>query len=85
MVFTAVGVCGCSQSRFLGRVYKAIKKHRDIVEYEEYSADSEVAKEYGIRYRGVIVGNKLVGSNPTTARIEEAILEESENQGIEAA
>ncbi len=85
MVFNAVGVCGCSQTGFLGRIYEAVKKHRSIVEYKEYSADSEVANQYGIRYRGVVVGNKLLGSNPTAARIEEAILEEAEKQGIEAS
>lgn len=84
MVFNAVGVCGCSQTGFLGRIYEAVKKHRSAVDYKEYSADSEVAKKYGVSYRGVVVGNKLLGNNPTAARIEEAILQEAEKRGIEA-
>ncbi|MHA2380327.1 MAG: hypothetical protein ACXADS_13725 [Candidatus Thorarchaeota archaeon] len=84
MVFMAVGVCGCSQTGFLGRVYEAVKKYRDAVDYREYSAGSEVAKRYGIGYRGVVVNTRSLGSNPTTAKIEEAILKEIEKQGIEA-
>jgi len=85
MVFNAVGLCSCSQTGFLGRVYEAVKKHRSIVEFKEYSADSEVANQYGIRFRGVVVGNRLVGSNPTASKIEKAILQEAEKQGIEAS
>ncbi len=84
MVFMAVGVCSCSQTGLLTRVYEAVRKYRDVVEYKEYSADSDTAKKFGIDYRGVVVGNKSLGTNPTTARIEEAILEEIEKQGIKA-
>ncbi|MFW9968272.1 MAG: hypothetical protein ACFFEA_14040 [Candidatus Thorarchaeota archaeon] len=84
MVFMPVGVCGCSQTGFLGRVYEAVRKYRDAVAYREYSAESEVAKRYGVGYRGVVVGTKSLGSNPSTAKIEEAIIKEIGNQGIEA-
>ncbi|MBY8998535.1 MAG: hypothetical protein KGD60_12455 [Candidatus Thorarchaeota archaeon] len=84
MVFLAEGVCGCSQTGFLGRVQEAVRKYRDAVNYREYSAGSEVAKRYGVSYRGVVVGSKSLGSNPTTTRIEEAILREIEKYGIEA-
>ncbi|UCE08979.1 MAG: hypothetical protein JSW61_08265 [Candidatus Thorarchaeota archaeon] len=84
MVFLAVGVCSCSQTGFLGRVYEAIRKYRDVVDYREYSAGSDIAKRYGISYRGVVVGSKSVGSNPTTARIEEAILKEIEKQDLDS-
>lgn len=84
MVFMAVGVCSCSQTGMLGRVYEAVRKHRDVVDYREHSADSEIAKRFGIKYRGVVVGAKNLGSNPTAARIEEAILKEMESQNIDA-
>ncbi|MFW9910587.1 MAG: hypothetical protein ACFFEF_18690 [Candidatus Thorarchaeota archaeon] len=84
MVFMAVGVCGCSQTGFLGRVYDAVRKHRDYVDYKEYSADSETAKRFGIGYRGVVVGTISLGSNPTAGRIEEAIHTELEKMGIKA-
>ena len=84
MVFMAAGVCGCSQTGFLGRVYEAVRKYRDVVDYNEHSAESEIAKQYGVSYRGVVIGSQLVGSNPTVAKIEEAILQEMEKQGIEA-
>jgi hypothetical protein len=83
MVFLAVDVCGCSQTGFLGRVYEAVRKYKDAVDYREYSAGSEVAKRYGVGYRGVVVGDKSLGSNPTSTRIEEAILREIEKEGIE--
>ncbi|MGY5853540.1 MAG: hypothetical protein RTU92_08255 [Candidatus Thorarchaeota archaeon] len=83
MVFMPVGVCGCSQTGFLGRVYEAVRKYRDTVAYREYSAESEVAKRYGVGYRGIVVGTKSLGNNPSTASIEEAILKEIEKQGIE--
>ncbi|UCE08968.1 MAG: hypothetical protein JSW61_08205 [Candidatus Thorarchaeota archaeon] len=84
MVFVAMGVCGCSQSGFLGRIYEAIRKYRNIADYREYQADSDIAKKYGIGYCGVVVSSKSVGSNPTTAKIEEAILKEINQQGTEA-
>jgi len=76
-VFLPVGVCGCSQTSFLGRVYEAVKNHRDIVDYEEESAGSDAAKRAGVTYRGVAVGHRLLQGNPTTAEIEEAILAEA--------
>jgi len=85
LVFMAVGVCGCSQTAFLGRVYEAVKKFKDVVDYKEYSADSESAKRYGVNYRGIVIGDKFLGSNPSTTRIEEAILQEIEKQGIETS
>ncbi|MFW9801952.1 MAG: hypothetical protein ACFFFC_04840 [Candidatus Thorarchaeota archaeon] len=84
LVFLADGVCGCSQTGFLGRVYEAVRKYRDVVDYREYTAGSEAAKRYSIGYRGVVVGNQSLGSNPTTSRLEEAILREIESRGINA-
>ncbi len=83
IVFLAVGVCGCSQTGFLGRIYEAVKKYRSDVDYKEYSAGDETAAKYGIRYRGVVVGNQSLGTNPTAAEIEKAILKELENLGTE--
>jgi len=83
MVFMPVGVCACSQTAFLGRVYQAMRKYIDCIDYQEYSAGSEVAKRYKIQYRGVVVGEKLLGSNPTQSSIEEAILGEIGRLGIE--
>ncbi len=83
MVFMAVGVCSCSQTGFLGRVYEAVRKFRNVVDYKEDSADSETAKRYGVNYRGIVIGEKFLGSNPTADRIEEAILQEMEKKGIE--
>ncbi|NWF95930.1 MAG: hypothetical protein HXY34_07275 [Candidatus Thorarchaeota archaeon] len=77
-VFLPVGVCGCSQTGFLQRVYMAVQKHSDIVEYDEASADSEAAKKAGVSYRGVLVGSRLLQANPTVQMIEEAILAEAE-------
>lgn len=84
IVFLAVGVCSCSQTGFLGRIYEAVKKYSADVDYKEYSAGDETAAKYGIRYRGVVIGNRLLGTNPTAAEIEEAILKEREKLGIEA-
>lgn len=77
-VFLPVGVCGCSQSSFLARIYEAVKNHRDIVDYEEESAGSDAAKRAGVTYRGVLVGHRLLQGNPTTGQIEEAILAEAD-------
>ncbi len=85
MVFMPVGVCSCSQTGFLGRIYDAVKKYRDSIAYREYSAESELAKQYGVGYRGVVVGTKSLGPNPSTATIEAAILKEIQKQGIETA
>ncbi|MHA1780058.1 MAG: hypothetical protein ACTSYL_04215 [Candidatus Thorarchaeota archaeon] len=82
IVFMPIGVCACSQVDFLGRIYQAVRKFQDVVDYREYTAASEVAKRYGIDYRGVVVGSKNIGNNPTSAMIEKSILEEIEKQGI---
>lgn len=78
IVFLPVGVCGCSQSSFLRRVYEAVRKHSDVVEYREASAESEAGKAAGVSYRGVLVGKRLLQSNPTTEMIEAAIVEQLE-------
>jgi hypothetical protein len=83
IVFLAVGVCGCSQTGFLGRIYEAVKKHSNEVDYKEYSAGDKTAAEYGIKYRGVVVGNRLLGTNPTAVEIERAILKELEKLGTD--
>ncbi len=75
-VFLPAGVCSCSQSSFLSRVYAAVQKHWDLVEYREASAESEEAKSVGISYRGVLVGNRVLQMNPTTDMIDAAILEQ---------
>lgn len=76
-VFMPVGMCSCSQTGFLGRINEAVSKYRAIVEYNEDSAGSEEALRLGIRYRAVRVGGKILRSNPTTERIENAIVIEA--------
>ena len=85
MVFMPVGVCGCSQTGFLGRIYEAVKKYGESIDYREYSAECELARRYGVGYRGVVVGSKSLGTNPSTVKIEDAIMREFEKQGIEVA
>ncbi|MDH4212404.1 MAG: hypothetical protein OEV85_00630 [Candidatus Thorarchaeota archaeon] len=85
MVFMPVGVCGCSQTGFLGRIYDAVKKYRELVDYREYSAESEQAKQFRVGYRGVVVGSHSLGANPSTAAIEAAIVREIEKLGIKVA
>ncbi len=85
MVFLPVGVCSCSQVDFLGRVYQAVRKYNDVVDYQEYTAESSVAKRYGVSYRGVVVGSKLIGNNPTTEAIEEAIQKELEQLQVQSS
>jgi hypothetical protein len=72
-----VGTCSCSQTGFLGRINEAVSKYRSIIEYKQDSAGSEEAFRLGIRYRAVRVGNKILKSNPTAQRIEEAIVAEA--------
>jgi len=80
-VFLPVGVCGCSQSSFLSRVYEAVRRHWDVVEYRESTAESDEAKAAGVSYRGVLVGTHLLQSNPTTDMIEAAIVEQMAEMG----
>lgn len=81
-VFLPVGVCGCSLVEFLAPIYNAIRKYDDILEYAEYPAIGEEAKKFHIEQRGVVVGSILLGSSPTSASIEEAILAEARKQSI---
>ena len=76
-VFMPVGMCSCSQTGFLGRINEAVSKYKSIVEYKQDSAGSEEALRLGIRYRAVRVGIKILKSNPTAQRIEEAIVAEA--------
>lgn len=85
MVFMPVGMCGCSQTAFLGRIYDAVRKYRESIDYSEYSAESELAKQYRVGYRGVVVGFKSLGTNPSAAQIEDAIVKEIEKLGTEAS
>ena len=75
-VFLPVGVCSCSISGFLGRIYEAVRKYRDVVEYSEDIATSKSAKEVGVAWQGVLVGSQYFEGNVTTAVLESAILEE---------
>ena len=76
-VFMPVGMCSCSQTGFLGRINEAVSKYREIIDYKQDSAGSEDALRLGIRYRAIQVGPKLLKSNPTTERIENAIVAEA--------
>ena len=82
MVFMPVGVCSCSQTGFLSRIYEAVTRYRESIDYREHSADSDLAKQHRVEYRGVVVGTKSLGVNPTTAQIENAIIKEIERLGI---
>lgn len=75
-VFLPVGVCSCSVSGFLRRVYEAVRKHRDSVEYSEDLADSKTAKDLGVSWQGVLVGSQYFEGNVSAARLESAIEEE---------
>ncbi|TFG28828.1 hypothetical protein EU527_16785 [Candidatus Thorarchaeota archaeon] len=75
-VFLPVGVCSCSITGFLGRIYEAVKKYRDAVDYSEDIATSRMAKEVGVMRQGVLVGSKYFEGNVTAANLESAILEE---------
>ncbi len=76
-VFMPVGTCSCSQTGFLGRINEAVTKYRTIIDYKQDSAGSEEALRLGIKYRAIRVGNKLLKSNPTAQRIEDAIIAEA--------
>ncbi len=72
-VYLPAGACSCSQSGFLERINKAIQFFRNDVECSFHSAADASAKEYGVGYRGVVIGNRCIGVNPTTDQIESAI------------
>ncbi len=78
--YLPVGVCSCSQSGFLERINKAIQSFSDEVEFSVYSAADASAKEYGVGYRGVVIGRRCIGVNPTIEQIESAIRNELEQK-----
>ena len=82
VVYKAVGMCSCSQSGFLGRIAEAIAPYRRFITYREESAGSEEAIRSGIRYRAIVVGSKILKSNPTKKEIEDAIVSEASQHGI---
>lgn len=81
-IFLPSNMCSCSQTGFLGRIYEVVSKYRQFIAYSEASADSEQAKKYGVTYRGVLIGSKMLRGNPTSAVIEAALLGALESQGI---
>jgi hypothetical protein len=82
IVYRAVGMCSCSQSGFLGRISEAITPFREFISYREDSAGCEEAIRSGIRYRAIVVGSRVLKSNPTKKEIEEAIRAEASKNGI---
>jgi hypothetical protein len=76
-VFMPVGMCSCSQTGFLGRINEAVSKYRGIIDYKQDSAGGEEALRLGISYRAIRVGTKILKSNPTAERIEDAIVAEA--------
>ncbi len=83
IVFLPVGVCSCSYVGFLSRIYDAMRKYSEYIDYYEDIAVSEKAKSYGIRTMGVVVGSRVLGPVATKEQIEEAICAELEQLGIE--
>ncbi len=83
VVYKAVGMCSCSQSGFLGRIAEAIAPYREFITYKEDSAGCEEAIRAGIRYRAIVVGSKVLKSNPTKKEIEDAIIAEASKNGID--
>ena len=79
-VFLPAGACSCSQTGFLGRIYEIVRKYRDSIDYIQDSAASEEAQNLGITYRGVLIGNHLLKTNPTQTQIEEVFISELEKE-----
>ena len=76
-VFMPVGTCSCSQTGFLGRINEVVSKYTAIIDFTQDSAGSENALRLGITSKAIIVGNKVLESNPTAAQIENAIIAEA--------
>lgn len=75
-VFIPVGVCSCSLTGFLGSIYEAVSKYKDVVEYSEDIATSKAAENIGVSRQGILVGSQYFEGTVPTARIESAILKE---------
>ena len=61
----------------IGKPNEVVSKYTAIIDYSQDSAGSEEALRLGINYRAIKVGNKVLKSNPTAARIENAIIVEA--------
>lgn len=75
-VFMPVGVCSCSLSSFLGNIYQAVGKHKDVVEYSEDIATSETARKVGVGSQGVLVGTQYFEGTISAEKLENTILHE---------
>ena len=51
-----------------------------MIEYTEATAESQQAKDLGVRFRTVTVGGQILNGNPTSAQIEQAILNELDSK-----
>ena len=71
-----VGACSCSLTGFLGSIYEAVSKFKDVVEYSEDIAVSKVAEQIGVLRQGVLVGSQYFEGTVPAAKVENAILQE---------
>ncbi|MHA2296587.1 MAG: hypothetical protein ACXAEU_24705 [Candidatus Hodarchaeales archaeon] len=59
-IFLPTGVCGCSFSHWIDRVYNIIMNYSDKVQHKSLTTDSERASELGINSMCVTVNERIV-------------------------
>jgi len=61
-------------------MYEVVRKYREVIEYTEATAESQQAKDLGVRFRAMTVGGQILNGSPTSAQIEQAILAELDSR-----
>ncbi|MHA1167195.1 MAG: hypothetical protein ACTSP4_01460 [Candidatus Hodarchaeales archaeon] len=62
-VFVPAGVCGCTFSHWIDRVYRIINEYRDLVDVDSYSTNSKRAKELGIDSTCIVADGEVIPLN----------------------
>jgi hypothetical protein len=57
-VFSPAGVCECSYSVWIGKVWDILIKYKEQIEIESMTSDSPRAQELGVRGRSVVINGE---------------------------
>lgn len=72
-VFIPVGVCGCSITEFIERIWQVLGGYQSDIEYSVMENDSPEAEKYGVSTRGVVINGIVKLENFGIEELERAI------------
>lgn len=76
-VFSPEGVCGCSFSVWIGKVWDILTKYKDQLEIESLTSDSPRAHDLGVGGRTVVINSEVTPVFLLDQKLQELLTREN--------